>query len=706
MLALRFRAFLCALLCWSALYAPASAAPLTVLTSFPGFKNGGEFPLAPIVVGTDGSFYGVTGGGGSSSDGSIYRLRPDSSSPTGYTLRFLWYFSGSDGSGPSCRLTEGTDGSFYGTTPKGGAHNDGTVFQLAPDPNAPTGYTLHTLHSFNGSDGQYPSAGLSLNNGILTGTAPSGGLHQYFGTVFRLTPDSSAATGFRFTVLYNFNGTDGYGPDDTPLIVNGLIYGETEFAYNGIFGTVYRLAPDGSSPTGYSVATLYAFTGGADGGGPRGNLRPDGSGGFFSATGAVYVNGVYTSDGTVFHLVPDASANTGYALTTLHTFHGPDGQNPVGVTHGADGNLYGATSGGGTNGGGTVFQLAPDASASTGYTLHTLYYTYGKVAYPYAAPLLLSDGLLYGTTQEGGDNNDGAVYRIDPNGQNAPVSITGLSPAQVKACTAFTLTVTATGIMPGAAIEWNGQPQSAYLSGNQLSTSISAATNMALTHYPGTVTISVVNPDTGTATKTLTITVPVPVIGALSPNTVPAHSPGFALVVTGSCFAPGEKVHFGSAVLSATFVSPTQLRTFVPANLLTGQGEVSVYVSNPANGDRSGSLTFKIPLTTLSLTVGTITQDKTTHHYSVPLTLTNTGYRDAASAELTFAEIVSANPYKHEDTNVPLPLDIGTLAPGGIYHVTLDFNAGAKYYRGPALQVKGTYTNGAFNLTQGITLPQ
>ena len=109
-----------------------------------------------------------------------------------------------------------TDGNFYGTTTNGGANNCnspcGTVFKITP------AGTLTTLHSFAGTDGASPFAGLvQAGDGNFYGTTHSGGANNNdnncsngCGTVFRITP------GGTLTTLYSFCGqTD---CTDAPLL--------------------------------------------------------------------------------------------------------------------------------------------------------------------------------------------------------------------------------------------------------------------------------------------------------------------------------------------------------------------------------------------------------------------------------------------------------------------------------------------------------
>ncbi len=125
-----------------------------------------------------------------------------------------------------------TDGNFYGTTPTGGANNDGTVFEMTPSG------TLTTLYSFgsqnNYADGLFPMAGLiQASDGNFYGTTKSG---EGAGTVFQLT---SAGT---LTILHNFAGSDGANPEAGLVQApDGSLYGTTEAGGANNYGTVFSL---------------------------------------------------------------------------------------------------------------------------------------------------------------------------------------------------------------------------------------------------------------------------------------------------------------------------------------------------------------------------------------------------------------------------------------------------------------------------------
>jgi uncharacterized repeat protein (TIGR03803 family) len=119
--------------------------------------------------------------------------------------------------------------------------------------------------------------------------------------------------------------------------------------------------------------------------------------------------------------VPLAGAQT---FIPLYSFiGGHDGDNPIaGLVQGNDGNLYGTTYEGGTNGEGTIFRVTASGTETPLYS-----FTDGSDgSHPYAGLIQASDGNLYGTTEFGGTNGDGVVFRMTTNGVLTPLySFTG-----------------------------------------------------------------------------------------------------------------------------------------------------------------------------------------------------------------------------------------------------------------------------------------
>jgi len=107
------------------------------------------------------------------------------------------------------------------------------------------------------------------------------------------------------------------------------------------------------------------------------------------------------------------------ALTVIHHFTSTEGTGPAGaLTQGPDGTLYGALSAGGTFGQGSVFALNASNQLQTlfsfGSTAAPIASTNG--ASPVSGPIFGADGNLYGTTSQGGQNFGGTIYRLTPAG--------------------------------------------------------------------------------------------------------------------------------------------------------------------------------------------------------------------------------------------------------------------------------------------------
>jgi uncharacterized repeat protein (TIGR03803 family) len=152
---------------------------LTVLYSFTGGTDG-RGP-SPPVSGPNGQFYGTTYSGGAPSGcGTIYRI----TGPGTGGFRVLHRFGKTDGCYPGAPLVLGTDGNFYGTTVSGGTSNEGVVFKATP---AGRVTVLHSFDAFN--DGYSPYGPLVQgSDGNLYGTTKTSSSGTFDGIVFRITP--------------------------------------------------------------------------------------------------------------------------------------------------------------------------------------------------------------------------------------------------------------------------------------------------------------------------------------------------------------------------------------------------------------------------------------------------------------------------------------------------------------------------------------
>jgi uncharacterized repeat protein (TIGR03803 family) len=197
----------------------------TTLYSFQG-GNDGASPSAGLMIGADGNGYGTTAYGGSTNNGTVYKI-----TATGQETVLYSFHGGDDGAGPLDGLIQDESGNLYGTASTGGSNGNGTVFKITPQG------VETTLHSFQGgADGSYPYAGLIIGaDGNLYGTTYGGG----YGTVFKITPQGVE------TILHGFQGgNDGANP------LAGLIQDESGNLYGtttegggsgGGNGTVFKI---------------------------------------------------------------------------------------------------------------------------------------------------------------------------------------------------------------------------------------------------------------------------------------------------------------------------------------------------------------------------------------------------------------------------------------------------------------------------------
>jgi uncharacterized repeat protein (TIGR03803 family) len=198
------------------------------------------------------------------------------------------------------------------------------------------------------------------------------------------------------STLYNFDGTHGSNPT----------YMQLAQGQDGkLYGATYYGGSTGngevfSIDTTGNVSVIYNFTGGADGGNPIGGPVLGTDGNLYGATnqGGSNANGFQG----VFYKLTTAGVET-----VLHTFSaGIDGAFPwAAPILASDGNFYGTTTGGGTTGNGILYKIS---TTGTFTNLYSFDYANGG-AYPTGSVLQASDGNLYMTASIGGANNCGTA---------------------------------------------------------------------------------------------------------------------------------------------------------------------------------------------------------------------------------------------------------------------------------------------------------
>jgi uncharacterized repeat protein (TIGR03803 family) len=255
--------------------------PAGALSNFYSFTGGsdGIIPMAALVAGADGNFYGTTASGGNAGAGNVFKLTPD-----GLLTNLYSFTNGADGAGPVGALVQGTDGNFYGMT-GGGLHGYGNVFKMTPDG------LLSSLYSFTGgTDGSAPVGALAQGTdgnfyGVTKHNTIAG--YQFYGTIFRITPKGALIT------LYALNYTDGAYPFAGLLQgSDGNFYGTTYTGFGVTNGTVFSITPGGT------LSNLVVFDGFDDGAHPETALVEGADGSLYGTTSAGGPGG----HGSVFRL--------------------------------------------------------------------------------------------------------------------------------------------------------------------------------------------------------------------------------------------------------------------------------------------------------------------------------------------------------------------------------------------------------------------
>ncbi len=220
-----------------------------------GGQNG-YMPNPGLIFDTAGNLYGTTFSGYTGSlqnAGVVYQLVPQ---PSGtWTMNTLHTFPtpttgtfGEDGAYPLAGLLIDPSGNLFGTTQAGGIHlcngscvSYGTVYEISPSGGGWKEQVIYKFTNTNG-DGYFAlSVPIADSNGNLYATTTYGGNNQAClggcGTVFELI---KTASGWTYTLLWDFNYNDGWNPWDVTL-QNGVLYGT---AINGGTenGVVYELS--------------------------------------------------------------------------------------------------------------------------------------------------------------------------------------------------------------------------------------------------------------------------------------------------------------------------------------------------------------------------------------------------------------------------------------------------------------------------------
>ncbi|MGD0135478.1 MAG: choice-of-anchor tandem repeat GloVer-containing protein [Bryobacteraceae bacterium] len=424
-----------ALMVLSALAPRGGAQTLTTLYAFNGYVNSGEGvdPTAPLVIGADGVLFGTTASGGISNNGTVFALSPPWTPGDPWKETQIHLFTGgSDGFEPTALLL-GLDGLLYGVTAEGGSGcttGCGTAFSLQPDAFSPEGPWTKETYAFN-QDIVLPGTlrsvgGLFYGTSVLGGTSTACDANFGCGALFALTPPRPWEQSWNARVLFSFpNGAGGYRPVMAALGGDGKFYATAEGGNpNCPFGcgVVVSLTPTGFQGTPPMISltenVLHTFTDHAyDGEGVAGLVVGD-DGVLYGVTSS---GGIY-GYGAFFSLTPPAWQGGPWTEKILYNFNGPDGAavpNP-GLVCGKGGVIYGTSYGilgGGPGYSGAVYSLTPPSDAGGSWTMSVLHgFNAGDDGgNPVAGVVIGDDGVLYGTTTDGGGTGKfGTVFALKP----------------------------------------------------------------------------------------------------------------------------------------------------------------------------------------------------------------------------------------------------------------------------------------------------
>ena len=258
----------------------------TVLHNFT-FFDGYEPGYGDLVFDQAGNIYGTTfNGGGSGAFGNVFKL---TRSGSGWTFSVLWSFIDDGGGvGPAGGVIFDNAGNLYGTTSLGGAHDNGTVYELSP---TQSGWTLTTLYSFTNSDGEGSGSLFLGAQGDLFGIA---GLFAT-GSAFEMTQQNGA---WSYQSLQTFAGVLNNGPVAAPTFdAQGNFYGPLPTGGSSQEGEIFKLTPSGDR---WIYTPFYQFDSCTNGCNPYGTVIFDANGNMYGTTA---VGGTHR-DGTVWEITP------------------------------------------------------------------------------------------------------------------------------------------------------------------------------------------------------------------------------------------------------------------------------------------------------------------------------------------------------------------------------------------------------------------
>ena len=298
-----------------------------------------------------------------------------------YKFSTLYNFRGASGTAPSAptSLILDSAGNLYGTTELGGQNAAGTVFELS----AKGVFTV--LHDFNGTDGIFPQSLARDSNGTLYGTTFQSG---YPGTVFKLAKGNGSK--YTLSTLYSSLGA---WPDSITVDSEGNLYGAD--VGNGGCLCVFEIPAGGQWEDIYGPGSQPTY--------PVGNVLVDKSGGIYASIDYEGIGG--------FGFVFEVQGGAGYYPLPIGAYGSSY------LRQDAAGNVYGLAWGDDVYNFGLIFKI--DVSAATLSTFYS--FPGGTDGHDPFGPFSIdSAGNVYGIALRGTLGN-GLVYKVTPQGHETVI---------------------------------------------------------------------------------------------------------------------------------------------------------------------------------------------------------------------------------------------------------------------------------------------
>ncbi len=354
---------------------------MTKKIDFNGASNG-YFPMSSLIV-FGNKLYGVTYYGGIYDAGTLFEYEPT----TGVLTKKIDFDGGGNGGSPRSTLTI-FGNKLYGITYAGGINDLGILFEYDP-----SNGVLTKKIDLDNTSGSLPNGSLTATGTKLYGLTPDGGTNGT-GTLFEYDPSTGILTK-KIDFIGLSNGSD---PDGSLTLLGSKLYGMTAGGGINDLGTLFEY-----DTLSGNLTKKIDFNGPVNGNWPLGTLT------LTLANNILYgmTSAGGTSDqGTLFEYDP----STGILVKKIDFDGTSNGSNPYGDLTLSGSKLYGMTYKGGTNSSGTLFEY--DTSTAT-LTKKIDFSDAPNGINPYGS-LTASGTQLYGMTSQGGANNLGTLFELDP----------------------------------------------------------------------------------------------------------------------------------------------------------------------------------------------------------------------------------------------------------------------------------------------------